>query len=190
MSARARSGTRVWRGMPVLHRSRRPVRAWPQLREPGWPERRLGGPDRRTGEQVGEREAASRPATVLVVEDSDAVRRITARMLREEEWTVLEAADGVEALALCAQHPVAVVVTDIRMPRMDGLELGQRIAAQWPHVRTMFITGYPDVEACLLPDRYLLKPFDASELVAIVRSLVASYWRSVEGDGPDDQVTP
>ncbi len=100
-----------------------------------------------------------------------------ARLLLEDGFTVVEAADGFEALDQCARHPVAVAVTDVRMPRMGGLQLAHRLAAEWPRIRMLMVTGYPG-ELVELPDRVLTKPFQPDEFVAIVRSLMDSYRRS------------
>jgi len=114
-----------------------------RLRDISQPDRRVGGPDRRTNEERNA-EALRPPATILVVDDDPGVRRTIARMLQAEAFTVLEAADGVEALDQCARHAVAVVVSDVRMPRMDGFELGRRLAAERPAIQLLFITAYPD----------------------------------------------
>lgn len=167
-------------------RRRQAPRVRYRLRDPDVPTRRQGSPDRR-GE--GERETTDprAPATVLVVDDDAQVRRILARMLQEEEtFTVLEAANGIDALEKCARHPVSVVVTDVRMPGMDGFELSRRLAEAWPHVQVLFVTAYPDAEAANeYASRTLTKPFKPEELVAIVGSLVQRHWAELEGGGED-----
>jgi CheY-like chemotaxis protein len=105
-----------------------------------------------------------------------------ARMLLEDGFTVVEAADGFEALEMCAHHAVAVAVTDVRMPRMSGPELARRIAAEWPRTRMLLVTGYPG-DVVEVPDRVLTKPFRPDEFVAIVRSLMDSYRRSTPPGG-------
>lgn len=99
------------------------------------------------------------------------------RMLLGDGFTVIEAADGLEALEQVARHTVAVVVTDIRMPRMGGHELARRLAAEWPRIRLLLVSAYPG-EVAELPNRALIKPFRPEEFVAIVRSLADNYWRS------------
>ena len=141
----------------------------PRLRDPERRDRRPGEPDRRSDDQRAAGPALP-AATVLVVDDDPEVRRMVARMLADD-FTVLEATNGLEALALCAHHAPAVVVTDMRMPVMGGDELGRRIAQEWPGVQVLFVTGYPTTEPGDLPGRLLIKPFVQDELVAIVRSL-------------------
>jgi CheY-like chemotaxis protein len=150
-------------------------RYWRRLRDADRADRRVGEPDRRS--EAEKSEAARATAAILVVDDDPTVRRMTARMLLEDGFTVVEAADGFEALDQCARHPVAVAVMDVRMPRMGGQELARRLAEERPRIRMLFVTGYPG-EAVELPDRVLTKPFRPDEFVAIVRSLMDSYWRS------------
>jgi CheY-like chemotaxis protein len=146
-----------------------------RLRDADRPDRRVGEGDRRS--EAADTEAAHATETILVVDDDPAVRRMIARLLLDDGYAVVEASDGVEALEQCAHHPVAVAVADVRMPRMGGYEFGRRLAKEWPRIRLLLVTGYPG-ELVEQPDRMLVKPFRPDEFVAIVRSLVASYWRS------------
>jgi CheY-like chemotaxis protein len=155
-------------------RQARPV--WYRLRDPDIPSRRRGPADRRAEAEEGRADPPA-PATVLVVDDQPEVRRMLARMLEEEEGvTVIEAADGVEALEQCSRHSVAVVVSDVRMPRMGGYELSRRLAAVQPRIQVLLVTAYPEPEPGETePARMLLKPFSATELVAIVQSLAQRH---------------
>jgi CheY-like chemotaxis protein len=153
---------------------------WRSLRDAGRLDRRTGEPDRRS--ETENTEVARATATILVVDDDPVVRRMIARMLQEDGFTVMEAAEGFEALNQCARYPVAVVVTDVRMPRMSGQELARRLVAEWPRIRLLFVTGYPG-EVVELPDRVLTKPFRPEEFVAIVRSLADSFWGSAPPGG-------
>jgi CheY-like chemotaxis protein len=168
-------------GVRVSRRLRRPTRRdRHRLRDPGQPDRRVGEEDRRTEEERNA-EGARPPATILVVDDDASVRRMLARMLQAENYTVVEAADGLDALDQCARQAVTAVVSDVRMPRMDGFELGRRIAAEWPAVQLLLITAYPDTDAGELASRVLTKPFRPEEFVAIVRSLTDRYWDATGG---------
>lgn len=115
-----------------------------------------------------------RTVRVLVVED-DALSRFGVRDLLEREFEVLEAANGKEALARLAEQAVDVVVTDVMMPEMDGVELTRVIRANW-HTRVIWCTAY-DGEAlrreakALAVDAYLLKPLDLDVLYRTVAVL-------------------
>ncbi|HUR93705.1 MAG TPA: response regulator [Gemmatimonadales bacterium] len=115
-----------------------------------------------------------RPApTVLVVEDSESVRTLTARLLVGAGYPVVTALDGVEAIEVLERSSIRLVVTDLKMPRMGGQELAAQVTRRWPDVRMVFMTGHPEVlHAAELPGPVLLKPFRLDELTATVRALV------------------
>jgi two-component system, cell cycle response regulator len=79
--------------------------------------------------------------TVLVVDDSSVSRRILALTLEEAGYTVLEAEDGLEALEVYGRTPVPVVVTDIAMPRLDGLQLLARLREASPSPEVVLLTA-------------------------------------------------
>jgi CheY-like chemotaxis protein len=111
--------------------------------------------------------------TVLVVEDTESLRTMTARYLGAAGYPVVTALDGVEAIEVLERSSIRVVVTDLKMPRMSGDELAAQVTARWPHVRMVFMTGYPEVaKAAVLPGPVLLKPFAFEELARAVRSQV------------------
>lgn len=110
---------------------------------------------------------------VLVVDDDHRVRSVTARMLREQGYEVVEAASGREALRTLEQTPVQVVVTDIVMPEMDGLTLANRMVHADPASRIILITGYASEQLKNLginasPYPLLMKPFTMEQLVEFV----------------------
>jgi CheY-like chemotaxis protein len=116
---------------------------------------------------------------VLVVDDDPSVRSMTARLLQEEGgFTVLQAAGGDEALELCAHHSIAVVVTDMVMPRMGGSELGRRIKQRWPRTQVLFVTGYAEAVQEGLPGELMVKPYSFDKFVAGIQRLADRYWRA------------
>ena len=82
---------------------------------------------------------------VLVVEDHEPLRRLLLRVLEREGHTVLEAGNGEEALEVLADNEVDVVVTDIRMPRMDGMELLREIRRRDQTTQVILITAYGEI---------------------------------------------
>ncbi len=114
--------------------------------------------------------------TVLVVEDEDGVRALTHEILVDCGYTVLTAAGPNEALAVVARHrgPIDLIVTDVIMPEMSGIDLAQRIQAERAGIRILYMSGYVDHpaldQAALDPEAgLLLKPFTAEALAAQVR---------------------
>ncbi len=111
---------------------------------------------------------------VLVVDDDAGVRYTLREILESEGLSVDEAADGAEALARFEAHPAPLVVTDLRMPGMDGMELLRRLAARTPAPHVVVITAHGSerhaVEAMKAGAHdYFKKPFETEELVAVVR---------------------
>jgi response regulator RpfG family c-di-GMP phosphodiesterase len=95
--------------------------------------------------RLGAVSAASIPRgeeTVLVVDDEPLVRNLVSYVLRSEGYRVLQAANGIDALSVTNEHtekPVALLVSDIAMPEMDGIELAGRLRTTWPDIRVLFI---------------------------------------------------
>ena len=123
--------------------------------------------------------AGDRHATVLVVEDEDGVRRFACEALRDLGYDVLEAASGKLALELLAVHPeVALLLTDVVMPEMNGRDLADRARSLHPGLRLLFMTGYTRNaivhNGVLDPQtRLISKPFTLSQLAAKVRDVLA-----------------
>src|SRR5919112_5400307 len=69
-------------------------------------------------------------ACILVVEDEPVIRELMAILLEEEGYTVRQACDGLEALETLEQHPVDLVLSDVKMPRLDGASLAHQLRAQ------------------------------------------------------------
>jgi CheY-like chemotaxis protein len=114
---------------------------------------------------------------ILLVDDEAFVLAILKRILAElaPGYELLSVADGAAALALIAQRPVALVVTDLRMPDMDGVALTVAIKAVAPLCPVVLMTGYPSPEIRQRAqvagvDFFLPKPFPFEQLVSIVRA--------------------
>jgi signal transduction histidine kinase len=117
--------------------------------------------------------------TVLLVEDDPRVRRLTRRMLEDLGYEVLEAEDGVRALALAQDYTEALplMVTDVIMPALGGGELVERMNAIHPETRVVFVSGYPDDalgQHGVLPPgaAFLPKPFTQEELAQKLRDVL------------------
>ncbi len=111
---------------------------------------------------------------MLVVDDEAAVRRFAVRVLARDGFEVLEANDGVDALELLksANQPVDIVVTDIVMPRMNGVELMEALSVSHPGLPVILMSGYATAALSELgiatPCSILNKPFPAERLLTEV----------------------
>jgi len=117
--------------------------------------------------------------TVLVVEDEEHVRGLAERVLSDHGYRVLTAGDGHEAIRRAAEagRRVELVVTDIVMPGMGGVEAARILAANHPGLRVLYISGYPELSDVLQGDfdhgrAYLQKPFSPAELLRKVREVL------------------
>jgi CheY-like chemotaxis protein len=120
------------------------------------------------------------PSTVLVVEDEASVRHLCARILEEEGYRVLTARDGLEALAMLEAvggESIELVVSDLKMPRMDGLQLSANLAARRTAPPVILISGYSIDQPTGRP--IIPKPFHAADLLTAVRRMLAASPKAV-----------
>jgi len=131
----------------------------------------------RTADIAAPRPAAPAPApapaggeTVLLVEDDDAVRRVVRELLTESGYRVLDVRDPDVALQLAAEAAeIRLLLADVHLPRMSGIELARRIRALRPELKVLFMSGRREEDDSDLPGPILEKPFGAELLAARVR---------------------
>ena len=117
-------------------------------------------------------------ASILVVDDEPAVRRFACRVLKRAGYGVFEAIDGVDALELIQGQTVVleIVVSDIVMPRMNGVELMQTLSVSRPSLPVILMSGYATSALSELgivaPCSILTKPFSAERLLAEVNRCI------------------
>jgi signal transduction histidine kinase len=114
--------------------------------------------------------------TILVVEDDTGIRTLIRRVLAPHGYTLLEASDGVEALAVAARHTgvIHLLLTDIVMPELGGPELAQRIVTQRPDIAVLYMSGYAsriglNPEGLGMKANRLAKPFTPAALLSKIR---------------------
>jgi len=116
---------------------------------------------------------------ILLVEDEDAVRSVAARVLSNQGYTVIQARNGQEALRLLSEQveSIDLILTDVVMPDMGGLALGEKLKVVKPEVRLLYMSGYsqadklqPGMGNFELP--FLQKPFSAESLILKVREVL------------------
>ena len=111
-------------------------------------------------------------ARIILAEDDDNLRFFLARALRRAGHDVNDYPDGEQALTRMNEHPVDLLLADVVMPGLDGIELARRACDMWPHLRVIFITGFAAValqSGRAAPEAKMLsKPFHLKDLVAEV----------------------
>ena len=117
--------------------------------------------------------------SILVAEDEAMLRLIAVEMLEDAGFQVFEAGDGAEALDLLKAHPqIALLVSDIKMPRMDGYALVQAGLEFRPDLKVLFMTGYsqtPPPAVLKARDIQILhKPFNLERLCALATEMTAA----------------
>ena len=112
---------------------------------------------------------------VLVVEDEPSIRKVLVRLVTSNGNIALEAGDGVEALELLREaEDIDVVVSDITMPGMDGIELLAAVAELDPDIPVVLITGFPTLNTAIRAIelgafQYVTKPFERDEIQEVIR---------------------
>jgi CheY-like chemotaxis protein len=121
-------------------------------------------------------------ATILLVDDDEALRRLARGLLAEEGFHVIEASNGAEALEISSayEQPIDLLLTDLIMPKLNGLLLAGRLVQERPGIGVLYMSGYVERSILLAkhPDAILLqKPFIRGALIAAVRQVLASKER-------------
>lgn len=118
--------------------------------------------------------SSSKQESILIADDTPITLRVLKRRLESQGYRVLTAQGAVDAVRIVDSDPVDLVITDLRMPKIDGLDLVRYVRENFGNTETMMITGYPSIESAvesvnLGAKEYLTKPFTDKELFAAVR---------------------
>jgi two-component system, NtrC family, response regulator AtoC len=114
---------------------------------------------------------------ILIVDDELNMRLVLAAMLKKEGYEVTSASDGQEALQILRSGPVSVVITDLKMPRIDGMELLDRVSSEYPDIPVIIITAHGTVATAVEALKkgaldYITKPFELEELKSVVSKAI------------------
>lgn len=120
---------------------------------------------------------AASKATILLVDDEQAVRSIVVKILRRAKYNVLEAESGEAALRIAESPPerIDLLLSDMYMPGLRGPEVAQALAPKCPGIRVLFMSGYADQDSRSgVPQgaNFLNKPFSGKELVTAVEAVL------------------
>ena len=116
---------------------------------------------------------------ILVVDDEDIVRTSCSRTLSPEGYDVRLAKNGAEGLKMASEERFDLVLTDLKMPDMDGIEVLRIIKEQWPETAVIIVTGYQTVDTAVKAIKlgaydYIEKPFTPDALISAVREALTN----------------
>jgi len=115
--------------------------------------------------------------TILVVDDDESLRRITQLQLEEAGYSATTAANGDEALRSIEENAPALVITDLKMPGVSGLDLLKKVREQYPRTTVVMVTAFGTVQTAVAAMKagaydYITKPIDYEELMLVVNRAV------------------
>jgi two-component system NtrC family sensor kinase len=128
------------------------------------------------------RQDGASPSTILIVDDDEHVRRALRRALRRVRCRILDAPEASGGLQHLENEPVQVVVSDYRMPGMNGVEFLRAVKGRWPHIQRVLLTGQADstaIEEAVNQSeifRFIWKPWDDTHLIITIQSAIDQYW--------------
>jgi CheY-like chemotaxis protein len=118
-------------------------------------------------------------AKLLIVDDNEGVRHLVSRWLERAGFTVREAKDGAEAIEKVKEDPPDIILADIRMPKIDGIELARIIKSEYPGIKVILMTAYSSPQTIAQArregvDDYLEKPFTKDQVEKITMEVLSS----------------
>jgi two-component system, OmpR family, response regulator len=139
-------------------------------------------------ERVMMRRADGSPINVLVVDDEQVLAELVSMALRDEGWETATAGDGATAIALARQNPPDVVVLDVMLPDMSGLEVLHKMREQHPRLPLLLLTAKDSLDDRIAGltaggDDYVTKPFSIEELVLRLRALLRRTGVTIDTGG-------
>jgi len=112
---------------------------------------------------------------ILIADDDDSLRHFVAESLRKEGFDVTEATDGSIAWQLLKNQPFDLLLTDIVMPNLDGVELSTKAIVNDPNIKIMFMTGFTGMASDLeAKTKVIAKPFHLKDIVTQVVTLLSN----------------
>ncbi len=122
---------------------------------------------------------------ILVVDDEGNIRKVLRALLEQQGYCVVEARDGIEALALLQKEPCQTIITDLRMPHLDGLGLLDAVLKKYPDIPVIIITAHETVESAVSALKmgafdYISKPFEKQEMIKIIQKSLKTYESNIK----------
>jgi DNA-binding NtrC family response regulator len=133
------------------------------------------------------------PANILIVDDEEVVRLSHLRSLQSVNCNARVAEDGFKAIQVMEQQPFDVVLLDLRMPDLDGMEVLKTIKDRWPDSEVVVITGYPTIESAKEAVRlgaynYIAKPVGPDEVIKAANDAMTQKRWALHSDREDPEI--
>ena len=133
-------------------------------------------------------------ANILIVDDEEVVRLSHLRSLEGSDCNTRAAEDGREAIEVMEQYPADVVLLDLRMPDLDGMDVLKTIKHRWPDSEVVVITGYPSIESAKQAVRlgafnYLTKPLGPDDILKAANDAMTQKRWSLRSDSIDNRIS-
>jgi DNA-binding NtrC family response regulator len=126
--------------------------------------------------------------TILVVDDEKLILNSIKRLLRNENYHLLTAQNGIEGLALLKKHNVQLVISDQTMPEMTGLEFLKKVKVEYPEILTIMLTGNAEIGVAMEAInevgvyKFIIKPWENADLIITIRRALESREVMLERD--------
>ena len=134
--------------------------------------------------------AIAGPFNILLVDDDPATRILLTRILRQPDYVFTEADDGIQALDLLEKSCFDLIITDLRMPNLDGIAFAVRARARWPHIPVVLMSGYFSEAAWKLVSEvfggFIQKPINREILIRIIQPLLVKS--TAKSHGPINSI--
>ncbi len=113
--------------------------------------------------------------SILVVDDELLIRDLLYDFFQQQGWNIAIAENGERALEILRSRKIDILLTDIKMPHMDGLALTTQVRSLYPNIPVVLMTGYPSVETAVegikaKVEDYIIKPFNINKLFKVLKS--------------------
>jgi len=120
------------------------------------------------------------PASVLVMDDDDSIRKLFIELLESQGYVVFTSDNGIDGMELLKKHPIDLVITDIIMPGKEGIEIVRELKRDYPEVKIIVMSGYTGIgqydylkyALTFGADSTFRKPFDVQEFMKTIRDLL------------------
>ena len=126
---------------------------------------------------------------ILIVDDETNIRKVLRALIEKEGWEATEAQDGIEALAILQKKQFHTLITDLRMPKLDGLQLLKAVLEKYPDLPVIILTAHETVESAVSALKmgafdYLSKPFEKNEMIEVIKKAFKTF--ETKSKGPSD----